>query len=100
MLIRVFVGGPGQEDIVALDDGDLAQLVRRDIGEIMGITAEPIVQRIHRWRRGRPQYDVGHLDRVAKIETLADTIPGLFFTGSAYRGSGIPDCVKGRAGYG
>ena len=94
VLIRVFVGGPGQEDIVALDDSDLAQLVRRDIGDIMGITAEPIVQRIHRWRRGRPQYDVGHLDRVAKIETLADTIPGLFFTGSAYRGSGIPDCVK------
>lgn len=94
VLIRVFVGGPGQEDIISLDDGDLVQLIRREIGDILGITAEPIVQRIHRWPRGRPQYDVGHLDRVAKIEALAETIPGLFFTGSAYRGSGIPDCVR------
>ena len=95
VLIRVFVGGPGQEDIISLDDCDLVQVVRREISDIMGITAEPIVQRVYRWQRGRPQYDVGHLDRVAKIETLADTIPGLFLTGSAYRGSGIPDCVKG-----
>lgn len=94
VLIRAFVGGHGQEDIISLDDGDLVQVVRREIGDIMGITAEPIVQRIHRWPQGRPQYDVGHLDRVAKIEALADTIPGLFLTGSAYRGSGIPDCVK------
>ncbi|MDE0298069.1 MAG: protoporphyrinogen oxidase [Candidatus Poribacteria bacterium] len=94
VLIRVFIGGPGQEDVISLDDGKLAQLVRSEIGDILGITANPIVQRIHRWPRGRPQYDVGHLDCVSKIETLADTIPGLFFTGSAYRGSGIPDCVK------
>ena len=94
VLIRVFVGGPGQEDIIPLDDSELIQVVRREIGDIMGITADPILQRIHRWPRGRPQYDVGHLDRVARIEALADTIPGLFLTGSAYRGSGIPDCVR------
>ena len=95
VLVRVFVGGPGQEDIISLDDGDLVRIVRREIGDIMGITTDPIVQRIHRWPRGRPQYDVGHLDHVAKIEALTDAIPGLFVTGSAYRGSGIPDCVKG-----
>lgn len=95
VLIRAFVGGADQEDIISLDDSDLVQVVRREIGDIMGITAEPVVQRIHRWPRGRPQYDVGHLDLVAKIEALTDTIPGLFLTGSAYRGSGIPDCVKG-----
>ena len=45
-----------------------------------------------RWqRRANPQYDVGHLDRVTAIETgLPD---GIFVTGSAYRGIGIPDCV-------
>lgn len=94
VLIRAFVGGPGQEDVISLDDDHLVQVVRHEIGDIMGITAEPIVRRIHRWPQGRPQYDVGHLDRVAKIEAIAHTIPGLFLTGSAYRGSGIPDCVK------
>ncbi len=94
VLIRAFVGGPGQEDVISSDNDHLVQVVRHEIGDILGITADPIVRRIHRWPQGRPQYDVGHLDLVSKIEGLADAIPGLFLTGSAYRGSGIPDCVK------
>jgi oxygen-dependent protoporphyrinogen oxidase len=40
------------------------------------------------------QYDVGHLDRISQVETMAASVPGLYFTGSAFRGIGIPDCVK------
>ncbi len=94
VLIRGFVGGDAQEEVVDLPDGALVDLVREEIVELMGITAEPIFHRIHRWRRGRPQFDVGHLDRVAEMEALAAKTPGLYLTGSAYRGSGIPDCVK------
>jgi oxygen-dependent protoporphyrinogen oxidase len=39
-----------------------------------------------------PQYEVGHLDRVAEIERGLP--PGLFVVGQAYRGAGIPDCVR------
>ncbi len=94
VLIRGFVGGDAQEEAVDLPDSALLNLVRKEIAELMGITAEPIFHRIHRWRRGRPQYDVGHLDRVAEMEALAAKTPGLYLTGSAYRGAGIPDCVK------
>jgi oxygen-dependent protoporphyrinogen oxidase len=94
VLIRGFVGGDAQEEAVDLPDSALLDLVRKEIAELMGITAEPIFHRIHRWRRGRPQYDVGHLDRVAEMEALAAKTPGLYLTGSAYRGAGIPDCVK------
>ena len=59
----------------------------------MGLTADPLFTRIFRWRKGRPQFDVGHLDRVAKIEHLAEREGGLYLTGSAYRGSAIPDCI-------
>ena len=69
-------------------------LVQREIAEIMGVTTEPITHRIFRWPRGNVQYDVGHLDRVSKMEQQAATTPGLYLTGSAYRGIGIPDCVK------
>ena len=31
--------------------------------------------------------------RVAKIERLAERVGGLYLTGSAYRGSAIPDCI-------
>ncbi len=94
VLIRGFVGGDSQEEIVELPDDELVVAVRKEIAELMGITAEPVFTRIHRWRKGRPQYDVGHLDRVGEMEKLAAQVPGLYLTGSAYRGSGIPDCVK------
>ncbi|MBT5832247.1 MAG: protoporphyrinogen oxidase, partial [Candidatus Latescibacteria bacterium] len=59
-----------------------------------GVTAEPVVTRIYRWKNGRPQYDVGHLDRVAEMEKMAADVGQVHLVGSAYRGSGIPDCVK------
>ena len=48
--------------------------------------------RIFRWKNTNPQYDVGHLERVSALEGMCP--PGLFLTGSAYRGVGIPDCVR------
>ncbi len=93
-LMRVFVGGAGQEHLVTLPDDELVALARSEIAEIMGVTAAPLTHRVFRWRNGNPQYDVGHLDRVAEMEKLAANIPGLYLTGSAFRGIGIPDCVK------
>jgi oxygen-dependent protoporphyrinogen oxidase len=93
-LMRVFVGGADREHLVDLPDDKLVALARSEIAEIMGVTVAPITHRVFRWRNGNPQYDVGHLDRVAEMEKLAANIPGLHLTGSAFRGIGIPDCVK------
>ena len=59
--------------------------------DILGVTAEPVVADLFRWRQGIPQYDVGHLERVAALERRCD--PGLFLVGSAYHGAGVPDCI-------
>jgi len=48
---------------------------------------------VYRWDRGNPQHDVGHLDRMAAIDRALARHPGLFLTGSGFRGVGIPDCV-------
>ena len=93
VLLRVFLGGPHREDTVALDDEHLLNLVREELRCIMGINAEPVLARLHRWQNANPQYDVGHLERVAEIEKLAEELPGLYLTGSAFRGVGIPDCI-------
>lgn len=93
VLVRTFVGGAGQEDLVGLDDEVLVALSREELEDLMGLTADPLFARVFRWQRGRPQFDVGHLDRVAEMERLAAQVGGLFLTGSAYRGSAIPDCV-------
>jgi oxygen-dependent protoporphyrinogen oxidase len=94
VLLRVFVGGYKHEALVDLPDDELVKLVQTELRRIMGLTAQPTRLEIYRWPHGNAQYDVGHLDRIAKIEALAaETLPGLYLTGSAFRGVGLPDCI-------
>jgi oxygen-dependent protoporphyrinogen oxidase len=93
VLLRSFVGGTGQEAMVARDDADLIQLAREELGAILGIAAQPLLTRVHRWERANPQYHVGHLERVSALEAMLAPFPGVWLTGSAYRGVGVPDCI-------
>lgn len=93
VLLRSFVGGSGREEMVGSDDAALIQLVREELGAILGITTAPLLARVYRWERANPQYLVGHLERVDAMEQLLASYPGLFLTGSAYRGVGVPDCI-------
>jgi oxygen-dependent protoporphyrinogen oxidase len=60
---------------------------------LLGIRGEPLFTRVYRWERANAQHEVGHLARLASIERALAATPGLFITGSGYRGVGIPDCV-------
>ncbi|MEM6331591.1 MAG: protoporphyrinogen oxidase [Planctomycetota bacterium] len=93
LLIRVFVGGALQPGLAELPDDQLLQLVREELRELLGWRGEPLTEEIARWPRGMPQYHVGHLDRVAQIETLTADYAGLELAGAAYRGVGIPQCI-------
>jgi protoporphyrinogen/coproporphyrinogen III oxidase len=89
--LRVFFGGSRHPEMVAVPDDELLQIVGRELRQILGLEARPLFNRIYRWHLANPQYDVGHLDRVAAIEAALPE--GLFVTGSPYRGIGVPDCV-------
>lgn len=93
-LIRAFVGGARRPDLAALDEPALVALVRDELRALLGISGEPVLVRTQRYTRAMPQYAVGHLDRVAAIEARVATLPGLALAGAAYRGVGIPDCVR------
>ncbi|MCI0527725.1 MAG: protoporphyrinogen oxidase [Nitrospira sp.] len=93
VLLRCFVGGTEQEPLVDLDNQALVQMVREELKITMGMDAPPMFTWVYRWRQANPLYLVGHLDRMARIETLLKQHPGLFLTGSAYYGVGIPDCI-------
>ncbi len=93
-LVRCFVGGPGHEERVDLDDEAMIQLVREELADIMNLRAEPDVVRVFRWRKANPQYDLGHLDRVERIRERARAHKGLVLAGNSYDGVGIPDCVR------
>jgi len=68
--------------------------VRAELAALLGITAPPVLTRVQRYQRAMPQYAVGHLDRVAAIEARAAALPALVLAGAAYRGVGVPDCVR------
>lgn len=91
VLLRVFLGG-ARPEMVTGDKSTLLNEVRRELGNLLGITAEPLAETTFRWPESFPQADVGHLDRVAEVESLLP--PGLALTGSSYRGIGVPDCIR------
>jgi oxygen-dependent protoporphyrinogen oxidase len=60
----------------------------------LGLEGAPALRRVHRWPAAIPRYEVGHLRRVAEIERLLRAAPGLFAAGAAFRGVGVPDCIR------
>jgi len=93
VLLRVYAGRFGGRDVTAESDGDLVALAREEV-RLLGIEANPVLARIHRWPLGMPQYVLGHPERVERIETALTGHPGLALAGAAYDGVGIPDCIR------
>ncbi len=95
VLLRTFVGGACQPELNRLDDGELLKLVAEELGDLIGLRGEPIFEDVVRWNDTMPQYHVGHLDLVDKIEARVAALPNLELAGNAYRGVGIPFCIHG-----
>jgi oxygen-dependent protoporphyrinogen oxidase len=93
VLIRTFVGGACQRDLVDLAEAELERFVREELAELLGISGQPLWKTIARWSQSMPQYHLGHLDRVGRIENFVGAIPGLELAGNAYRGVGIPHAI-------
>ena len=94
VLMRVFFGGARQPAQPDLDDAALIAIARRELQRTVGVTAEPTLARVFRYRRSNPQPTVGHRERRAAVHAACDAVGGLFVTGGGYDGVGIPDCAK------
>lgn len=92
-ILRCFIGGARDESVLELPDNDLIEMVRRNLAEILALTAEPRFARVYRWRRAMAQYTTGHLDRIRRIKELQSAVPDLYLAGNAYQGIGVPDCI-------
>lgn len=93
-MLRAFVGGAFNQDLVSLSDDEIISLVKKDLSDIMGVEAEPKKTRVTRWPKSMPQYTLGHLDRVAVIRKREAAHKCLFLAGASYDGVGIPDCLN------
>ncbi|HXT90658.1 MAG TPA: protoporphyrinogen oxidase, partial [Trebonia sp.] len=92
-VVRCSLGRSGDVAVLQRDDADLAALAEAELAAAVGISAKSIAQRVTRWGGGLPQYNVGHLDRIAAIRTAVAKQPGLAVAGAAYDGVGIPACI-------
>lgn len=94
VLLRAFVGGALQPDMFALDEIQMLRRVQADLRDLLGIEKAPLFSEVKRWPESMPQYEIGHLDRVQRIEERLIQFPTLKLAGNAYRGVGIPDCIR------
>ena len=92
-LMRGFLGGGRDPSRLDRGDDELIDAAREELETILDIHGPPLFSRLYRWPRQSPQYQVGHLDRVAAIDQRVASIPGVFLTGSGFRATGIPDCI-------
>jgi oxygen-dependent protoporphyrinogen oxidase len=92
-MLRASVGRAGEAQLLQREDGDLVELVRGELSQLLGITASPVDAVVTRWGGGLPQYAVGHVDRVAGVRSAVASVPGLAICGAAFDGVGIPACI-------
>jgi protoporphyrinogen/coproporphyrinogen III oxidase len=97
VLWRALCGGANRPDVFDLDDDTLVRACHREMQLALGVRGEPVFRQVVRWPRAIPQYHVGHLDRVARIEAAVGRHPGLFIAGNALHGVSMPDVAE-RAG--
>jgi oxygen-dependent protoporphyrinogen oxidase len=91
-VLRASLGRFGDDHALDLDDDAVLAATLADLREQLGLRAEPVEVRITRWPRAFPQHLPGHLDRVAALERSLP--PGVVVAGAAYRGIGIPACIR------
>lgn len=95
ILIRSFVGKPKNQAPALLNEQEIETLVKNELKTILGITAQPVMTKVHKWEKARPQYILGHLDRMKEVDdALANKHQGLYLAGASYHGIGVPDCIS------
>lgn len=90
-LLRVFVGRAGQD--LSWEADELLAVAKEELKLTLGVTAEPLVVRLFKWDKAMPQYNLGHPERLARIDSALQHHPDLALAGNGYRGIGIPDCI-------
>lgn len=94
VLVRCSIGRIGEEQVLQRDDAELVSLATAEMAEVVGVRGLPLDSRVSRWGGSLPQYNVGHLDRVARVRAAVAVEPGLAVCGAAYDGLGVPACVS------
>lgn len=94
VLIRCHMGVHKGVDPAQRSPEQLVEEARAELREVMGIQAPPRLTQVFVWPTALPQYELGHRQRVDAIQQALGQLPGVAVAGAAYRGVGLPDCVR------
>jgi protoporphyrinogen/coproporphyrinogen III oxidase len=89
VLVRVVMGGTDGPDLGGRTDAELAGLALETLDRAWGLTGEPLRAWVGRQPHGIPQYVLGHLGRLGRIDERLRSLPGLHLAGNAYRGVAV-----------
>jgi oxygen-dependent protoporphyrinogen oxidase len=93
-LVRCFLGGAKDQGVLKMNDEEITALVRKELKQITGLTADPWFVKVYRWDRAMAQYTPGHLERIERIGATLKQMQNLAIAGNFYKGIGVPDCVR------
>lgn len=96
-LLTTFIGGMRQPELAQREEGEIAGFAQAELAALLGAPASADFVRVTRWPRAIPQYTLGHLDRIARIEQAESDFPGLFFCANYRGGIAVGDCIKSAA---
>jgi oxygen-dependent protoporphyrinogen oxidase len=93
-VMRAFFGGRSALSLESQSDEVIALCALEQLREILGPIPEPAFYTVRRLPRSLPQYEVGHLERIERLEAMVAQLPGLHLLGNSYHGVGIPDLIR------
>jgi oxygen-dependent protoporphyrinogen oxidase len=93
-LLRAFFGGKAADRLMNCGNDETAAVARMELARILGRLPEPQITVVRRWPSSLPQYAVGHLERMAKLQEIVQELDGIWLLGNGYRGVGVPDLIR------
>ena len=72
--------------------------MRKQLAEILGPLPPHLFAVVRRLPDSLPQYEIGHLERIGELESLARAYRGLHLIGNAYHGVGVSDLIRAGRG--
>jgi len=93
-VLRVSAGRTDDQRWLEMSEAEIITTLTAELTLTVGLHGNPTV-RVTEWRNALPQYTPGHLQRIDSIDAdLSAGAPGVVATGAAFRGLGLPACVR------
>ena len=94
VLLRSMLGGARASSIALQGETRLADMVTGELGDVMGIKAQPDFVKVYVHEKAIPQYTLGHQKRLKLMDDIVVKYKGLYLTGNSYRGISVNDCIE------